>query len=35
MKLTVSSRGVSPVDGTEREIRGMRTRVNMKYHEIL
>ncbi len=35
MKLPMSSRGVSPVDGTERKIRGMRTRVDMKYHETL
>ncbi|QXJ35345.1 hypothetical protein J5U22_01892 [Saccharolobus shibatae] len=26
MKLSVSSRGVSPIDGTRREIRGMGTR---------
>jgi len=47
MKLPVSSKGVSPVDeqivfrgvissaGMGSRIRGMRTRVDMKYHETL
>jgi hypothetical protein len=30
MKLSMPSKGVSPVDGTEREIRGMRTEVEYK-----
>lgn len=32
MKLPMSSKGVSPVDDTGA-IRGMRTRVDIKYHE--
>jgi len=35
MKLSMSSKGVSPVDGVERGIRGMRTRGDIKYHETL
>jgi len=33
----MSSKGVAtaPVDGTGREIRGVRTRVNTKYYETL
>jgi hypothetical protein len=35
MKLPMSSKGVSPVDGMGRETRGMRMRVDIKYHETL
>ncbi|MDP8002743.1 MAG: hypothetical protein RAK17_00910, partial [Caldisphaera sp.] len=35
MKLPMSSRGVSPIDGMGERNRGMRIRVDIKYHEAL